>query len=79
MEIMALLERLLCVWGGQEPERHQPVKDRRESQTEGSAQKGICDAQDHSALEPLDPCPQHQRAQAVHCRLIPVIRAKAQA
>lgn len=55
------------------------VKEGREGQTECHTQKGVRDTQDHSALDSVYPGPQHQGAQAVHCRLVPVIRAEAQA
>ena len=55
------------------------MEDRSESQTKCYPQKGICDAQNNSTLEPVHPSPQHQSAKAIHCRLISVISTKAQA
>ena len=68
----------LQVWIGQKFCRSQPVEERGKYQSKCYAQKGIYNAQDHRPLEPIDSGGQHQRAEAIHSSLIPVIDAKAQ-
>lgn len=72
-------EQLLCLGRGQKSTGDQLVKDGSESQTERYAQNGIRDTQDDSPLDSVYSRPQHQRSKAIHCRLVSVIRTKAQA
>ena len=59
--------------------RCQLMKNDSEHQSKCHAKKGIYNTQDHRSLEPIDPGAQHQCAETIHGRFIPVVGAKSQA